>query len=197
MGITVISDNEDLLIPIDDDLKLHCRIDGTSEDSLIEWYLRAATRYCEIMRAESFLDRQYRFTTLAPIAIDDRTRCIRELANDVVSLAQLPIGPVKSIESVKYYDSNGTLQTLSASYYRLVAGENLVVFTDSLDLADREDAVRIEYTAGYGTNDEYGFNDVPWHYKQAIRLLAAESYIKREAGVTSISSAVDRLLRLG
>lgn len=37
------------------------------------------------------------------------------------SVIELPVGPVQSVSSVKYYDANNTLQTLSSAVYQLDA----------------------------------------------------------------------------
>ena len=60
--------------------------------------------------------------------------------------------PFAKVNSVKYYDSDNTLQTLSASLYRVYA-HNLdaqIEIIDSWpDSYDREDAVQVEYIIGH------------------------------------------------
>lgn len=67
----------------------------------------------------------------------------------------LPIGPVQSIDSVEYLDSEGAEQLLPDTDYELIAGVlncQIVPIARSIwpVLADRPDAVRVTATVGYG-----------------------------------------------
>lgn len=116
------------------------------------------------------------------------------------SSLELPRPPVQSVSHVKYYDSGGVLQTLSAIYYTVdTYREPAVVWLNEgytwPNVDDRENAVLVTYVAGYGTAAA-----VPQRAKQAILLLVGHWYRNREAvliGVASkeIEQAYHRLIR--
>lgn len=89
----------------------------------------------------------------------------------------LPYGTVRSIVSVQYYDTGGTLRTLDSSQYQLHA--------DRLSPApgvdwpctqdDRAGAVIVRYTAGYGDTAA----TVPGPIKSWMRLAIADLWEQR------------------
>lgn len=94
---------------------------------------------------------------------------------------QLRLCPVQSIESVKYIDVAGALQTLSSATYQLDAVSEPARLTTAYgyywpDTREELNAVRVEFVAGYG-----GRLDVPKEAKQAILLLVGHWYEHREA----------------
>lgn len=96
------------------------------------------------------------------------------------SVTELPYGPVSAIDSVKYYDAAGTLQTLSASAYEVGTGAMVPVLTRASDASwpsvdQRARAVQINYTAGFGAPDVMDFR-VKQSLKRAILLLASHYY---------------------
>jgi len=86
--------------------------------------------------------------------------------------------PVRSVQSVRYYDTANTLQTVDAASYFLT--EDVVPQLQFLDsfappatYPSRGDALRIEYTAGYepeGSPAEDYVANIPQAIKQAILL---------------------------
>jgi uncharacterized phiE125 gp8 family phage protein len=98
---------------------------------------------------------------------------------------ELPLrfSPVQSIVSVKYTDTDGTVQTLAPATYKLhgaTSWDPIVapVFGETWpDTRNEADAVIVEFTAGYGDT----LADVPAPLLQAVRLLVAEWYETREA----------------
>lgn len=67
------------------------------------------------------------------------------------AMLELPCGPVRSIESVKYFDEQNAEQTLSASEYFLDDDSGTLIFKDTFDAPEiytRPGAVRITYVAG-------------------------------------------------
>lgn len=94
----------------------------------------------------------------------------------------LPVPPVQSISSITYYDADDTLQTLSASTYRLTSLDEFAR-VDRVDGQDwpstyaRHDAVIVDYVTGYGA----AASDVPEGIRHAARLMAGHWYRNREA----------------
>ncbi len=96
------------------------------------------------------------------------------------AVIELPASPLISVESVKYYPADGSAQaTLSSSYYHVLtdAEPGLVVLKadyDWPDIADRPDAVEVNFTAGYADADA-----VPKTLRHAVLLLLAHLYENR------------------
>lgn len=183
MGRTISTQPSEEPISLDE-AKTHLREDGTDQDSLIEGLIIAARE-----QAEKFTER----------ALCTQSWTLKLDAFPCESFIKLPFPPLISVESVKYYDTDGVLQTMSSSDY--------VVDTTSLfgkiDLAygaswptprDIPNAVVVAFTCGYG-----GRNAVPASIKAAIKLNLSHLYENREAInigniVTPIPMAYESLL---
>jgi uncharacterized phiE125 gp8 family phage protein len=92
----------------------------------------------------------------------------------------LPRAPVQSLSSIGYYDSNGTLQTLSASQYtvtwRASQGESLPPTASTWPTTrTRTNAVIVTYIAGWTTAAL-----VPANVKHLIKLWISHFYENRE-----------------
>lgn len=105
---------------------------------------------------------------------------------------QILVAPVRDIASVKYFDENGVLQTVSSSLYRWkrtdvgATLELLADFTSPALEADRDDSIQIEVEAGFDDPYSTGAGDdpelvCPGTIKQAIRALVSFWYDNREA----------------
>lgn len=95
---------------------------------------------------------------------------------------RLPIGDLISVTSVQYYDASNAQQTASGSLYKAFTDERgpyvkLLSGQSWPSTYSRDDAVRITWTAGFGT----AATDVPDAIRHAIKLLAADWYQNREA----------------
>lgn len=89
--------------------------------------------------------------------------------------------PVGAVASVKYYDADGTLQTLASTVWEQADwhGRGIVRLAYDQqwpsDLRGHADDIVISYTAGYGDPA-----DVPEPIKHAIRVWIASAYAVRE-----------------
>lgn len=144
-----------------DEAKVELRIDYDDHDSFLSDLITEARLWAE----DNVLNRCLIYQTV--------TEKFTTLDGDL----ELRWSPVSSITSVKYYDTNGTEQTLSTSYYEL--GERLGVSYCRLKYGqswpstrDQEDAVTIVYVAGYGDED----SDVPLPIRQAMKLYIQYRY---------------------
>jgi hypothetical protein len=92
---------------------------------------------------------------------------------------RLPFPPVQSIQSVNYYDPNGTLQVLAAQNYILDPDEGLIQALPNAVWPpvqwNKQSSVYVDYTAGYGV----AF-DVPQSLRVWIMRRAADLYENRE-----------------
>ncbi|RWN34167.1 MAG: hypothetical protein EOR97_05270 [Mesorhizobium sp.] len=98
------------------------------------------------------------------------------------SCIELPLPPLQEIIHLKYLDTDGTLQTLDPSAYRVsgagswrpeIAPAHGQTWPDSRYIAD---AVQVRFRAGYGDDEE----SVPPPILQAINVMAAHYYVERQ-----------------
>lgn len=148
--------------------KLHLRVTGTAEDTLITSLIQAARERCEDVTMRSLVTRTY----------DAYLDCWPECGS-----VMLPYPPAASIVSVKYTDSTGTQGTMdSLDYYLAVARGQLVLgYGKSWPTAvlQPKEAIVIRYTAGYGAASA-----VPAWAKHAMKLLIGHWYMNREEVTT-------------
>lgn len=145
------------------EIKAHCRIDGTTEDALVEAYLATAVAYVEEYLGRSLM-----------------TQTWEAYFDAFTDALMLPRGPVQSVESVKYYDPDNYEQTADPSLYvtDLVSEPAWVVRATDYSwpaTANGVNIVVVRYVAGYST--------VPAPIKHAIKMLAGDFYLSREDAV--------------
>lgn len=101
----------------------------------------------------------------------------------------IPIGPVITVDSVKYYDDDGALQTLATSKYKTsIEGRHALIRFNDIPTVDDEQpgAVQINITAGHST--------VPEPLKQAIYLLVGHYY---ENPAEEVAGTITTILKHG
>lgn len=154
--------------------KLHLRVDtdDTAQDTLIDALIQGAREWCENYTRRSFVRRTLQL----------RVDCFP-------SHIRLPRGPVASVSSVAYIDSNGDSATLAADQYqvdtystpaRIVPAFGVV--WPSVD-AGVVNGVTVTYVAGYAPGDTSPTDhaeNVPAGAKAAILLLIGHLYENRE-----------------
>lgn len=152
-------------------LKLHLRIDHSDEDALLTAILDTAVASLDGRAGDLNL------------AIMPQTWKV-EFGNWPEEL-RLPLTPVSSITHVKYYDTLGVQQTLSAANYSAHTDEMgaYIRYGSTVVLPNlyyqRDDAIEVQFVAGYASASL-----VPPPIKSAILLLAADLYEHRESFVT-------------
>ena len=157
-----------------DQAKLHCRVDGTDEDTLIQGYIGAV---------RSFLD--YDDGVLGR-AIVTQTWDASVVAPGPDGVIALPVTPVQSLVSIKYFDTNNIEQTLDLANFTLIATKweaKIIPVTGVAwpDTFDRHDAITVQYVAGFGDPDA-----VPEALKHAILLLVCYWYENRETAAGGV-----------
>lgn len=147
-----------------EDFKLHAKIDGTDEDTLVQSYIDAATNQAQLYTRRTLLTGSY-------IGLIDR----------IPGQIQFDITPV-DIDSivVKYYDSDNEIQTLAPSEYVIKDYGNdeylVIEFNGTMPSTyNRYDAVQIEFDAGY--------EECPEPILQAIRMQASAYYENRQSEI--------------
>lgn len=145
--------------------KAHCRVDVADDDALITSLIVAARQVAEHLTARALVTQQWRLTLDAfPDAAID-----------------LPLPPLASVESVKYRDAAGVLQTLDAAAYTVhtsaLVGQVAPAYGQTWPSArDQREAVVIDFTAGYGNAAA-----VPQAIKQWLLLSIGGWYSRRDA----------------
>lgn len=95
---------------------------------------------------------------------------------------RLAVGPVQSVTAVKYYDTDGNLQTDTLSNYDVFGTKFATTISPKSGFnwpsaQNRSDAIKIEYEAGYGD----ATTDVPATIRHALMMLIGNWYENREA----------------
>lgn len=164
--------------------KTHLRILHSEDDTYIATLIAAARSRVEIETQRSLITRTY------------------ELVGDsfpASSTIALPMPPLRSVTTIKYYDSTGTLSTFASTNYRVdtysAPGRVELVSGSSWPTTqERQNAVEIVYVAGYGDLP----TAVPAEIRQAILMLVAHWYGFREpvamgAPISEVPKAVEYL----
>lgn len=156
--------------------KTHLRVVGSDDDAYIGNLISAARG-----RAEKF--------TGLSIVTQTRTFVCDGFPYGDEFIA-LPGSPVQSVTSVVYVDGNGTNQTWDSSNYTVdttaVPGGIYLAYGKSWPTTRTvRHAVTITYVAGYGQSSDSPLSlNVPQEIKQAILLMIAELYERREMAIT-------------
>jgi uncharacterized phiE125 gp8 family phage protein len=167
------------------EMKLHLRVDHTTDDDLIDALIKSAREWCEMFEGKSYM-----------------TQTITAYLDNFSNTILLPHPPLLSVSTVKYYDTGGTLQTLASSYYTVdttaVPGRIYLAYGQSWPATrDIPNAVEIIYTAGYHAT-QTTTTEVPARVKAAIKLIVGHLYEHREEAteesIVSVPFAVKNLL---
>ena len=169
-----------------DVMKNNLKLDGiTADDSLVATLLIAARQRCEEYCNIKFID------TVIEQVWDEFPRGAK-----FQNCLNLTIGNASAVESFKYYDEAGVIQTWSASNYildtyskagRICTAAN--VDYPTID-TDRINAIVVRYTSGFGSSA----STVPDAIKHAIMLQASYLYSNREDKAHTMSTLSEYLL---
>lgn len=147
--------------------KAHLKVDDATEDDLITLDIYAAAAVAEQRTGRVFI--QETWEVLLPALDGD------------IGLAHVP---VSAVLSVQYYDADNALQTLSDSVYELHQDERAGSAHIALKFGQvwpstypRDDAVKITYTAGYGTSEA----SIPQNARLWILMHVGTAYRMRES----------------
>lgn len=181
-------------------------VDADDEDALILGLIAAARQHAEVFTQRALITQTFELS-LDAFPVNCRAHLARYpetracLAANYLREIVLPRPPAVSVQTVKYYDTAGVLQTLSsAQYYVDVRNEpGRIVLNPDYDWPEtqtRPNAVIIAYTAGYGTP-----SFVPSGIRTAIRFLVSHWFEQRtpvvigdRAAVLEVPKTADTLL---
>lgn len=158
------------------DLKAFLNYEDTDQDSLISALGVAARSYAETRTRRALITQTWQ----------------GHFSSSPCSEIWLPRPRIISVESVKYYDTADSLQTLATDSYHVVAGENgrIKVTTWPSVHATRPDRYQINWTSGYGAAG----SDVPEDIITAMKMLVAFLFEERTGdtrGATFAGKDVD------
>lgn len=178
------------------EVKDNLRITWDDDDTRLQNLITSARLWCEGYTNRSFIKQtrtQYMDAFWQPKGLDRSS----------IELLQGPLLDVSGVTviSVKYYDENDDLQTLDASEYWISAKgaiPKIRIKNSWPSTMVRDEAVEIEYYAGYGTTAA----SVPQYFKDAMHMYIAHCYENRvpELAGVSISTfemGIKRLLDMG
>ena len=169
-----------------DVMKNNLKLDGiTADDSLVATLLIAARQRCEEYCNIKFID------TVIEQVWDEFPRGAK-----FQNCLNLTIGNASAVESFKYYDESGVIQTWSASNYILdtYSKSGRICTAANVDYptidTDRINAIVVRYTSGFGSSA----STVPDAIKHAIMLQASYLYSNREDKAHTMSTLSEYLL---
>ena len=169
-----------------DVMKNNLKLDGiTADDSLVATLLIAARQRCEEYCNIKFID------TVIEQVWDEFPRGAK-----FQNCLNLTIGNASAVESFKYYDEAGVIQTWSASNYILdtYSKSGRICTAANVDYptidTDRINAIVVRYTSGFGSSA----STVPDAIKHAIMLQASYLYSNREDKAHTMSTLSEYLL---
>ena len=150
------------------EMKLHLRVDHATDDDLIDGLTQAAREWCEAYEGRAYM-----------------TQTITAYMDSFESETELPRPPLLSVTSIKYYDTAGSQQTLSSSYYDVDTtkepGRITLAYGYSWPaVRDVVNTVEIIYKAGYSETEDDS-DSVPARVKAAMKLLVGHWYEHRES----------------
>jgi uncharacterized phiE125 gp8 family phage protein len=114
-------------------------------------------------------------------------------------VVRVTMGPFIALTGVSYYDTEGNLQSANIANFEVRLDGDFVNIRPKINFSwpesqKREDAIKIEFTAGYGNNAA----DVPQCLKHALLLLVGLWFEVREAAtemtLKDIPMGVDNLI---
>lgn len=161
----------------------HLRLDSDDDAGLVSRLITTAREYCESYQSRAYITQTwYLYLDAWPDYI------------------KVPLPPLQSVTSIKYYDTSNTESTFSASNYyvdtnstpgRIVLGYGKTWPSTTLRSAN---GICVEFVCGYGATP----STVPQSFIQAMLLLIGHWYENREASsekaLIDVPLAVDSLL---
>jgi uncharacterized phiE125 gp8 family phage protein len=162
-----------------EEARVHLRVETEAEDVLIVGLIGAAREWAEVVTRRALVTTTYRLD-LSEWPCDEIT---------------LPRPPLKTLTSVKYYDTANVLQTWAASNYQVSAPVGPWAPRAEIELAygviwpttyPREDAIQITFDAGYV--------DFPKALKAALLILLTHLFEHRGDASQELPPAARALL---
>jgi Phage gp6-like head-tail connector protein len=196
-SVVIVQDADQEPITLDE-AKGHLRVTSKDDEPVIKSCIRAARQYAEMFLNRCLVTSQLRYNLdsfpdlpNATLKFFVPTYSVESYLARAISLMSgpiyLPRPHVLSVQSVKYLDASGVLQTLAANPAPGLPGYILDLDAEPARLAPannlpwpitlaQQNAVTILLTCGYGESPDL----IPETTKMAIKLLISHFYENRE-----------------
>lgn len=167
-GDLVLVDNPATKVVSVDDIKAQLRIDSSDEDTLLGYYIDAATDMAENYCNRHFITHQYKL-----------------YFNEQVNKASL-IFPNCTLEEagsnkpVNWIDANDAAQSSDKAYIDAFSNPSLVYLSSDFPGTTLKDNAANTFYFWFNTGYGAASADVPEAIKQAIKLIVADMYYFRE-----------------
>ncbi len=167
------------------DVSAQVRFDVSSENTLITAYINAITEKAQTVTRRALITQTWelaldRFPLYNFNELDIMTNWKRG-AYDTPNQIKLPMSPLQMVNSIKYIDVNGVLQTIDSSTYSVDTYSDVprvapAVGYDWPGTILNMNAVRVNFTCGYGVDSTF----VPDAIRTWILINVANLYENRE-----------------
>lgn len=149
------------------EVKEQLRVEGTDDDAILTRLIDVAVAYTDVRGA------------LGQAMITQKwAQWVDSTPPQSINLI---LGPAQGVTAVKYYDTDGVLQTDDINNYEVFGTEFATKIGPKSGFSwpvtqDRQDAIKIEYEIGYGD----ATTDVPQSIRHALLLMVGHWYDNRE-----------------
>lgn len=171
-----------------DEAKNHLRVDGNDEDALIANLIAAAREIAENFTGRALMPQSFEYilddfprnSAASENCIEFKSDNLNPIKNDL-SKIRMPKPPTITVNSIKYTDSTGTVNTWDSTNYLVdyesepcrIAPKTAGAWPSFIPAT--LNAVRINFTCGYAEGT------LPKSIIQAIKLIVGHLYENREA----------------
>lgn len=168
------------------ELRDNLRLDDTSWDaSMLPILIEAGRQAIENETGRTLIDTTYE------IRYDEWPDATNQ------NWLDLPHGPIDSVTSIKYIDTDGDEQTWSSANYRVDLYSLPGRVTEAFGVAwpsirDMTGAITIEYVAGYGTAG----SSVPDALRQAVMLVASDLFENSEGQIVGTIAKINPTVQM-
>ncbi len=175
-GDLVLVDNPATKVVSVTDIKAQLRIDSSDEDTLLGYYIDAATDMAENYCNRHFITHQYKLyfneqVNKASLIFPNCTLVDVDATPDPVVAAKRP---------VNWTDENGAAQESDKAYIDAFSNPSLVYLSSDFPGTTLKDNAANTFYFWFNTGYGAASSDVPEAIKQAIKLIVADMYYFRE-----------------
>lgn len=180
-----------------DEAKANIRVDDAFDDAAIERRIISAREEAENICRRAFITQTFELYLDSFPSLNNQNTVFGYMSEQISTYGvgtvrnysvrfrgqriDLPFPPLQFVDSIKYYDTLGTLQTLNAAAYLVdaISEPGCITPAPSMswpDTQQRVNAVQIRFTAGYGNAA-----DVPKNIKEWILMQVGALNENRES----------------